>query len=250
MDIGKRIRLRREELGLSQDDLAKRVGYKSRSSITKIENDGRGLPQEKIVDFAKALYVTPAYLMGWTDTVAAVKPLSPIIKKIVATCETLTDEGQDVVFDHAELVKASGKYDRPAEQVAAAFAQPTVTYSVARAAAGAGAFNDGYAEPELRLIKSETIPTHDAVIDIVGDSMEPSIKDGDVAFINCSYIQTDGKLYAVNIGEETVVKRVFFHANHSVLVSDNPAYQDRIITEADNASIAGEVVGWTTPIRE
>ena len=58
MDIGERIKLRREELNLSQDELAKKVGYKSRSSINKIEQDGRGLPQKKIVAFAKALDTT------------------------------------------------------------------------------------------------------------------------------------------------------------------------------------------------
>ena len=72
MDIGKRIRQRREILGLSQDELAKRVGYKSRSSINKIEIDGRGLPQSKIVQLANALDTTPAYLMGWEDTAESV----------------------------------------------------------------------------------------------------------------------------------------------------------------------------------
>ena len=67
MEIGERIRQRRLELNMSQDELAKKVGYKSRSSINKIEGDGRGLPQTKIVSFAKALETTPSYLMGWTD---------------------------------------------------------------------------------------------------------------------------------------------------------------------------------------
>lgn len=70
MDIGKRIKQRREELGLSQEDLARKVGYKSRSSVNKIETDGRGLPQSKIIAFAKALDTTPAYLMGWEDVAA------------------------------------------------------------------------------------------------------------------------------------------------------------------------------------
>ncbi len=67
MDIGDRIKKRREELGMSQEELAKKVGYKSRSSVNKIEIDGRGLPQNKIVIFAKALETTPAYLMGWEE---------------------------------------------------------------------------------------------------------------------------------------------------------------------------------------
>lgn len=65
--IGSRIRNRREELGMSQDELARKAGYKSRSSINKIEVDGRGLPQDKLVAIAKALRVSPAYLMGWED---------------------------------------------------------------------------------------------------------------------------------------------------------------------------------------
>ena len=45
MEIGERIKKRREELGMSQEELAQKAGYKSRSSINKIEVDGRGLPQ-------------------------------------------------------------------------------------------------------------------------------------------------------------------------------------------------------------
>lgn len=71
MEIGARIKSRREELRMSQEELAKKVGYKSRSSVNKIETDGRGLPQNKIVMFAKALQTTPAYLMGWTAEDAA-----------------------------------------------------------------------------------------------------------------------------------------------------------------------------------
>lgn len=55
MAIGDRIKRRREELGLSQEELAKKVGYKSRSSVNKIEVDGRGLPQSKIVCLQKHL---------------------------------------------------------------------------------------------------------------------------------------------------------------------------------------------------
>jgi len=67
MDIGERIKRRREELGMTQDELARAAGYKSRSSINKIEIDGRGIPQPKIEALAKALKVTPAYLMGWEE---------------------------------------------------------------------------------------------------------------------------------------------------------------------------------------
>ena len=67
MKIGERIKYRREQLGLSQDELARRLGYKSRSSINKIENDASGLPQTKIVAIANALQTTPSYIMGWEE---------------------------------------------------------------------------------------------------------------------------------------------------------------------------------------
>lgn len=67
MSIYERIRRRRQELELSQEDLAKKVGYTSRSSIAKIESGHVDLPQSKIVEFAHALDTTVGYLMGNTD---------------------------------------------------------------------------------------------------------------------------------------------------------------------------------------
>ena len=51
------IKKRREELGMSQDELAKLTGYTSRSSIAKT----------KIELFAQALNTTQPELMGWND---------------------------------------------------------------------------------------------------------------------------------------------------------------------------------------
>jgi transcriptional regulator with XRE-family HTH domain len=67
MEIGERIKRRREELGLSQGELAKKVGYTSRSSVAKVETNANGMVQSKLIAFAKALNTTPAYLMGWED---------------------------------------------------------------------------------------------------------------------------------------------------------------------------------------
>ncbi len=73
--LSERIKERRIMLGLSQDALAKRLGYTSRSSIAKIESGVNLLTQPRIEDFANALMVSPAYLMGWTDELnGAVEP--------------------------------------------------------------------------------------------------------------------------------------------------------------------------------
>ena len=62
--IGDRIRIRREQLGLSQEELARRIGYKSRSSINKIELNVQQLTQRKIKAIADALGVSPTYILG------------------------------------------------------------------------------------------------------------------------------------------------------------------------------------------
>lgn len=76
--IGDRIKARRLELDMSQDELARLVGYKSRSSINKIESDGRLLPQRKIMEIANALNTTPAYIMGWEESNETESPSVPL----------------------------------------------------------------------------------------------------------------------------------------------------------------------------
>lgn len=66
MDIGIRIRKRREELGYTQEELAKKLGYKSRSSVNKIENS-REVSMKKIKMYADALQTTVPNLMGWEE---------------------------------------------------------------------------------------------------------------------------------------------------------------------------------------
>lgn len=65
--FGKRVRDRREALGMTQDELAKKLGYKSRSSVNKIELDLRNMKQSQIARLANALKTTPGFLMGWED---------------------------------------------------------------------------------------------------------------------------------------------------------------------------------------
>lgn len=65
--FSERVRQRRIELGYSQDELAKKLGYTSRSTINKIENGTNDVVQSKVVEFANALETTISFLMGWED---------------------------------------------------------------------------------------------------------------------------------------------------------------------------------------
>lgn len=68
MTIGDRIRQRRKELGLTQEELANKMGYSSRTAISNVEKGGEDLTSTRIEKYAKALDCEPAYLMGWTGT--------------------------------------------------------------------------------------------------------------------------------------------------------------------------------------
>lgn len=102
MKIGDRIRIQRESLNLSQDELARRLGYKSRSSINKIERDASGLPQTKIRAIANALNTTPAYIMGWEEEQkekpTADSELSENINKLVEFAKSVPDDKIDLVL--------------------------------------------------------------------------------------------------------------------------------------------------------
>jgi transcriptional regulator with XRE-family HTH domain len=65
-DIGKNIKAKREQLGITQEDLALALGYKSKTSINKIEMGLADVPRAKLPAFARALGVTPDELSGWT----------------------------------------------------------------------------------------------------------------------------------------------------------------------------------------
>ena len=67
MTIGERIKARREQIGMTQEDLAFALGYKSKSSINKIEVGRQELTQKKILLTAQVLGTTVSYIMGWDD---------------------------------------------------------------------------------------------------------------------------------------------------------------------------------------
>ena len=53
MELYKRIKARREKLGMSQEELATKLGYKSCSTINKIEMGKNDITQSKIIAFCQ-----------------------------------------------------------------------------------------------------------------------------------------------------------------------------------------------------
>ena len=66
MTVGERIYQRRKELGLTQEELGKRLGY-GKSAVCRVEKEGNNITSDRIIKFANALECSPSYLMGWED---------------------------------------------------------------------------------------------------------------------------------------------------------------------------------------
>ena len=67
MTKGQRIRKRREELLISQTELARRVGI-TKHTLYKYESDIiTNIPSDNLERIAKELDVSPSYIFGWTS---------------------------------------------------------------------------------------------------------------------------------------------------------------------------------------
>lgn len=64
VQLGSRIKYLRELKGMTQQELAEKVGFKTASAVNKIELGLRDINQKKIMAFAQALDVSPSYLIG------------------------------------------------------------------------------------------------------------------------------------------------------------------------------------------
>lgn len=65
MTVGERIKQKRIELGISQDELAQKMGYASKSAVSRTENSGDNIGRKRVIAYAEALGCEPSDLMGW-----------------------------------------------------------------------------------------------------------------------------------------------------------------------------------------
>ena len=67
MTVADKIKELREKAGLSQEELAHKMGLKSRSSITRIEKSGDNVSLKDVERFSDYFGCSPLYLMGWDN---------------------------------------------------------------------------------------------------------------------------------------------------------------------------------------
>lgn len=254
------LKILRENKNLSQAELADELEL-SRSSISMYER-GERVPSTYVLEQLSDFFnVDIDYLMGRTtkttilpETIKYSTPRDQRSRTILRNMRKLNLDGQDKVIEYSELLVESKQYENPhtlsEEQSSYITDEYIESYSVAKAAAGSGAYNEHYQDTTYHLIKSVDVPKHDEQIDVKGNSMEPTIMDGDVAFLKFNPDCLNNRIYVIQYKDETFIKRCFFDDEDLTLVSDNPDYENIEISgeELNQTKVVAEVVGWTTPI--
>lgn len=204
MTIGERIKKLRTEQGMSQDELASKVGYKTRSAVNKIELGERDVKHSQVIEFANALNTSPNYLMGWEDNPMKEEP-------------------------NANMILPPKFYNIPLyESVSAGF----------------GHYADSQILEYIQLyIDSSSVARDTLAIKVKGDSMYPKIEDGDIILVQITGTIESGRIGVVMIGEDAFVKRIEYDRKSLRLISINPEYSPKIFTgkEAESVQIVGRV---------
>ncbi len=206
MTVGEKIREARLKKGYTQTELAEILGYKSRSSINKIEVEGRDIPRSSVIKFAKALDVTPAYLMGWEEE---------------TTEQSLYDR-----FDNLHSVKLK-RFPLLGE---IACGEPIY----------AEEDHESYVSADADIRADFCLKAKgDSMINA-------DIHDGDVVFIRSQSMVENGEIAAVIIEDEATLKRVYYDRenNRLQLIAENPRYAPLVYTgeELNYIRILGKAV--------
>lgn len=104
MELYKNIRNRRIELGLTQAELAEKIGYRSISTIAKIERGINDIPQSKIKAFADALNTTPGELMGEVELAPVPLSLTQQEEEHIKKYRQLNADGKLVIDNQIDFM--------------------------------------------------------------------------------------------------------------------------------------------------
>ena len=183
MSFGKRLRERRLELGMSQGELARRLGVTS-AAVSNYESGQNAVREEVLLKLFWVLDVDPNYL--YQDSLTGNSFTCSVEEKaLVMKYRALTTVGRQALHS---VVDALGAYQADMEAIAPpAEIRQIPLYSCPAAA--------GYAAPvfgedfEYIDVTGEVPHGADLAVRIQGDSMEPVIADGSVVYVNRDPLQ-------------------------------------------------------------
>lgn len=214
MSTGQIIKKLRESHGMSQEDLAKRLGYKTKSAVSKIESDMRDVSQSTISDLSRIFNVSPSYILGFTDSPSR----SPL-----PTAEEFEKYGLRPITKKRVPLLGNIPCGEPK-----------------------------YADEDIECyVEIGNDVKADFCLRAKGDSMIGArIHDGDLVFIRSTPQVDNGQIAAVIIDDEATLKRVYYYPENNMMIlkPENSKYKDLIYLgdQLETVRILGLAVGlWT-----
>ena len=226
MFSGERLKKRREELGLSQAQMAKQLGI-SRPSYFNWEADKTRPNQKNLAKLAQLLKVDRAYFSVQYD--------------IISIYSQLNADNKEKTLNYSQnLLKQQNKVVKTMESKRYAYK----VYEKLSAGTGYSYFGDG----NFDTVFYDEELDHDFAAWIFGDSMEPTFLNGEVALVKQTGFDYDGAIYAVDWNGQTYIKKVYREDKGLRLVSLNKKYADKFAPYEDNPRIIGLIVGNFMPL--
>lgn len=210
MNVGERIKQKREAVGITQTELAEIVGT-TKQNIYKYEsNIVSNIPSDKIEAIAQALHTTPAYLMGWDNANTSSDPIP------------LPPDAEPLDLSTLHRIPILG-------QIAAGmpmYAEENI---------------EGYTYTELN-------GGHEYfALRVRGDSMTAArINDGDIIIVRKQSTVDNGDMAVVMVDMECATVKRFYQTGSTVTLmpqSMNPAHKPQVYDlTCTNIEILGKVV--------
>ena len=266
LDLGKKIRIAREEQGLNQTELANMLNITSRT-LQNYEY-GTSVPDIKIVqEMAKIFKVKNSYFLD--DDFDVSIDVSPVVSN------------QNSVISPSNLKPKNKSNDKISNGLSVSVHNSSTNMSISpekseklqkmqnliseqenklinlrffpnvSAAAGYGANNDNESFESIPVTASFLttilrIPAKQYdVINVLGNSMEPFLKDGDMVLVLPTYEASNGEIVIANLDGDLYVKKLLKDPikKRIRLTSMNELYEDIVVEndELDQLKIVGVV---------
>ncbi|SQF66599.1 helix-turn-helix domain-containing protein [Streptococcus dysgalactiae] len=220
-----KLKQKREELGLEQQELAELIGV-SKQAYFKWEKGLSKPTKANIAKLEKVLKVPEGYLSE---------------DEISSLYKQLTEPNQEKAITYVR--------DLVSSQKVISIAEKRSEYRVyEKLSAGIGASVYGDLDYDV-VYYNEELP-HDFAAWVDGNSMEPTYQNGEVALIRETGFDYDGAVYAVVWDSQTYIKKVYREEEGLRLVSINKDYPDKFAPFDENPRVIGKIVGHFMPLED
>lgn len=225
--VGEQIKKFRERRNMTQDDLAEKLGT-TRQSISRYEIGERKANQDILFALSDIFGV-------------AVDDFFPAAKEGITTIyNQLAPPRQEKVYDFAER-----QLEEQNRGNVAHFPKKEKLPTIKNSASAANPTELVYGDTVVEEEEFERVPNNaDFAVPIIGDSMEPVIRNGQFVFVKEQPDVEDGEIAIVEIdGDGVTCKEVYkdYESQTIILRSINDLYEDRVVSP-EQIRIIGKVV--------